>query len=105
MKEVTVTELREGLQTNDMVLIDVRESYERDIAKIEEAEHLPMGDILDRATEIPRDKKVVVHCRSGQRSAAVIDALEKEHQFENLYNLKGGILAWSDEIDSSITKY
>lgn len=105
MKEVNVSELEKGLHENEMVLIDIRESYERDIAKIDQAEHIPMGDILDRASEIPRDKKVVIHCRSGQRSAAVIDALEKEHSFENLYNLQGGILAWSDEIDSSLTKY
>jgi adenylyltransferase/sulfurtransferase len=105
MKEITITELQKELQANEVVLIDVRESYERDIAKIEQAIHIPMGDILERASEIPADKKVVVHCRSGQRSAAVIDALQKEHNLDNLYNLQGGILAWSDEIDSSITKY
>ena len=52
-----------------------------------------------------KDKKVVMHCRSGGRSGQVVDYLEKKFGFDNLYNLKGGILAWADEIDPSVTKY
>lgn len=105
MKEISVTELKEGIQSKEVELIDVRESYERDIAKIPEAIHIPMGEVLERASEISKDKKVVVHCRSGQRSAAVIDALENEFKMDNLYNLTGGILAYADEIDPTLTKY
>ncbi len=105
MKEISVTELKEGIQSKEVELIDVREAYERDIAKIPEAIHIPMGEVLERASEISKDKKVVVHCRSGQRSAAVIDALENEFKMDNLYNLVGGILAYADEIDPTLTKY
>jgi adenylyltransferase/sulfurtransferase len=57
-----------------------------------------MGEVLDRVNEISRDKQVVVHCRSGKRSATIISALEAQHGYTNLYNLKGGILAYIDEI-------
>lgn len=105
MKEISVEELNEKLTNKETVfLVDVRESYERDIVSITE-HHIPMGEILDRANELPKDVPVVVHCRSGQRSAAVIDALEREHQFSNLYNLSGGILDWAEKIDPSLSKY
>jgi rhodanese-related sulfurtransferase len=57
-----------------------------------------MGDLMDRVDEIEKDKQVVVHCRSGKRSASVISALEAQHGFKNLYNLKGGILSYIDEV-------
>ena len=85
-------------------LIDVREQYEADIAQIGGI-LIPMGEIMDHISEISRDKTVVVHCRSGKRSAGVIMALEQQHGFTNLYNLKGGILAYSDEVDNTIPKY
>ena len=57
-----------------------------------------MGEILERSAEVSKDKQVVIHCRSGKRSATVISALENQHGFTNLYNLKGGILAYIEEI-------
>ncbi len=88
----------------DFQLIDIREEHEYDICNIG-GELIPMGDIMDSADKIAKDKKVVLHCRSGKRSASVIMALEQQHQFTNLYNLKGGILAWADEIDPTMNKY
>lgn len=85
-------------------LIDVREPHEADIASIG-GELIPMGQIMDQSDKILKDKPVIVHCRSGARSASVILALEKQHGFTNLYNLKGGILAWAKEIDPSIATY
>ena len=64
-----------------------------------------MGSVADRLDEIPKDKDVVIMCRSGMRSANIINYLNKEEGYERLYNLKGGILAYSDEIDPSIPKY
>ena len=55
--------------------------------------------------KIASDKNVVLHCRSGVRSAKAIAALEKKYGFKNLYNLKGGILAWANEIDPTMAKY
>ena len=105
MKEIDVKQLKGMFDSKeDFQLIDVRETHEVEIASIG-GTHIPMGEIMDHAAEIARDKKVVIHCRSGKRSAAVIQALEAEHKFNNLYNLKGGILAYADEIDQSLAKY
>ncbi len=105
MKEVDAKELKKMFDSKeDFQLIDVREDYEIEIATLG-GEHIPMADVLTQQEKIKRDKKVVIHCRSGKRSAAVIQALESQFQFTNLYNLQGGILAYADQVDSSLTKY
>ena len=105
MKEVTVQELKNIIDRKEAYqLIDIREPHEANIAEMG-GELIPMGEVMDHVDRISKDKKVIVHCRSGARSANVIMALEKQHGFDNLYNLKGGILAWADEIDPSLTKY
>jgi len=105
MKEVTVQQLKQMMDAGEKFqLIDVREPYEVEICSIG-AEHIPMGEVLTRTEEIKTDVPVIVHCRSGARSANVINALEMQKGFENLHNLKGGILAWADEIDDSLEKY
>ena len=105
MREITVQELKKMRENNTPhQLIDVREQHETEIAEIG-GELIPMGEILSNIDKIAKDKPVIVHCRSGARSAAIILALEKQHGFTNLYNLKGGILAWASEIDQSVTKY
>lgn len=98
MKEVTVQELKKLVDSkSDFQLIDVREEYEFDEANLK-GELIPMGEIMDNIDKIAKDKQVVVHCRSGKRSASVIQALETQHGYTNLYNLKGGILAYIEEI-------
>jgi adenylyltransferase/sulfurtransferase len=105
VKEISVQELEKlYAEGADFQLIDVREPHEYAIAQIG-GELIPLGTVSAAAYRISRDKKVVVHCRSGVRSANAIRELESLHGFENLYNLKGGILAWSKEIDSSIPTY
>lgn len=105
MKKVNVQELK-GLLDNkaDIQLIDVREAWENEMANIG-GELIPMGDVVNNIDKIATDKKVVVYCRSGQRSANVIMMLEQMHQLDNLYNLEGGILSWADQIDPSVPKY
>lgn len=95
--EITVQEFK-GLRVRgeEVQLIDVREPHEYDIAQIG-GELIPLKAILDNAGRIRRDAKVVIHCRSGKRSAAAIRQLRKAFGFDNLYNLKGGMLAWSEE--------
>lgn len=98
MKEITVKELKQLVDDKaDFQLIDVREEYEFEEANLN-GELIPMGEVMDNLDKISRDKQVVVHCRSGKRSATVIQALEAQHGFTNLYNLKGGILAYIEEI-------
>ncbi len=105
MKEVTVSELKQMRDDNiDFQLIDVREEHEYEIANLG-GELIPMGEAMNRVEEISKTKPVVIHCRSGARSAAVIQQLEKTHGFTNLSNLKGGILAYAKEIDPSLTTY
>jgi rhodanese-related sulfurtransferase len=105
MKEVTVQELKRMRDNNESFqLIDVREPHEADIASIG-ADLIPMGQIVNESDKIAKDKPVIIHCRSGARSATVILALEKQHGFTNLFNLKGGILAWAKEIDPTVPTY
>lgn len=105
MKEITVQELKELKESGaDFQLIDVREPHETDICTIG-GELIPMGSISNQVNKISKDKQVVVYCRSGGRSGNVVRWLEQNHQFNNLYNLKGGILAWADEIDPDMEKY
>lgn len=105
VKEVTVQELKQLIDNkDDFQLIDVREDYEFEIANIG-GELIPLGSVLQHADKISKDRQVVVHCRSGKRSADAIRALEEKFGFDNLYNLKGGILAYADQIDNSLAKY
>ncbi len=98
MKEITVSELKQLIDSKaDFQLIDVREEHEFDEVNIN-GQLIPMGEVMDRVDEIAKTKQVVVHCRSGKRSATVINALESQHGLTNLYNLKGGILAYIEEI-------
>lgn len=102
MKEITATELKKLIDEKaDLDIVDVREDYEYEEMNLG-GKLIPMGEALSRVDEIPRDRKVVVHCRTGQRSAGVINALERQHGFTNLYNLKGGILAWISDVDPSL---
>lgn len=105
MKEVTVKELKQLIDEGaDFQLIDVREPNEFEFANIN-GKLIPLGSVPQNVDKFSRDKKVIVQCRSGKRSGDAILYLEQNHEFDNLYNLVGGILAWSDEIDSSIPKY
>ncbi len=105
MKEVTVQELKKLIDSKaDVQLIDVREPHEYDICNLE-GELIPMAEVPHHTDRIARDKQVIVHCRSGRRSGDIILWLEKNHGFTNLYNLKGGILAWAKEIDMSMPTY
>jgi adenylyltransferase/sulfurtransferase len=105
MKEITVQQLKEMQDKKaDFQLIDIREEYEFDICNLG-GQLIPMGEVADNLDKISRDKKVVVHCRSGKRSASVIQMLEQQHGYTNLINLKGGIMAWAEEIDHEMAKY
>lgn len=105
MKEMTVQELKELQDSGaDFQLIDVREPHEYDICNLN-GELIPQGEIPQSVDKIDRTKKVILQCRSGARSGNMVQWLEKNHGFENLYNLKGGILAWAREIDPTMPTY
>jgi sulfur-carrier protein adenylyltransferase/sulfurtransferase len=103
--EITVKELSERLQRKDkFVLVDVREPHEYQIAKIPGSRLIPLGEVAQRANELDTADDIVVHCKSGMRSAKAIKTLQ-QLGFKKLRNVKGGILAWSDEVDPSVPKY
>lgn len=105
VKEITVQDLKRMRDNaEDFQLIDVREPDEYAFCNLG-GELIPLGEISGAANKVAEGKPVIVQCRSGMRSAKAIMALQQQHGFENLYNLKGGILAWSSEIDPSVPKY
>lgn len=88
----------------DFQLIDVREEHEFEICNLN-GQLIPMNTIPDNVDKIAKDKPVVIHCRSGARSGNVVNYLQSNFGFTNLYNLEGGILAWADQIDENMPKY
>jgi len=105
IKEITVEELKEKIDNNeDFQLVDVRETFEYETSNIN-GENIPLGGILIEADKISRDKPVIMQCRSGKRSAAAVMQLEQQFGLTNLYNLKGGILAWQEAFDPDMQVY
>jgi rhodanese-related sulfurtransferase len=104
MKYCSVEEIQEKVQAGEMVILDVREPYEHDISAID-AMHIPMGDIIDRLNEIPRNQLVAVMCRSGKRAEAVANILCVEHSFENIVIMEGGIIAWIGKFATHLETY
>jgi adenylyltransferase/sulfurtransferase len=102
--QITVKELKQRIDAGqDVFLLDVREPYEYQIAQIG-GKLIPQNDVPQRLAEIPHDREIVVHCRSGVRSQRIAELL-KQAGYPRVANLAGGILAWSEEIDPSVQKY
>ncbi len=105
INEISVQELKAQLESPDKPkLLDVREAYELEIAKIDGAIHIPQNEVEQRINELSPNENLIVFCRSGIRSAKVCKILEEEN-FNFVKSLRGGILAWAKEIDSSIPIY
>lgn len=77
----------------DVVMIDVREQWEYDQGHIPGVTLIPMSEVTDRLNEIPKDKTVILSCRSGNRSGQVTDFL-RDNGYDNVHNMTGGIVAW-----------
>ena len=105
--EITVRQLKERVDRGDPpVIVDVREPHEWEISNLGRlGTHLiPLGDLLERANELDTSDEIVLHCRSGARSARALLDL-RGIGFSKLWNLRGGILAWAEEIDPSLHRY
>lgn len=106
MEQITATELKQRLDSGDDIqLIDVRQPDEYAFAKIEGAKLIPLGEIVRRMNEIDESKETIIHCKMGGRSAKAIEMLQQAGYKGNLRNMKGGITAWSNEVDAKIPKY
>ena len=106
LKEITATELKQRLDRgDDLQVIDVREPNEYEIARLPGTKLIPLGQVVNRMSEINPARETVVHCKGGVRSAKAIEALQRAGYSGELVNLKGGITAWSNEVDPQVPKY
>ena len=87
-----------------VVLLDVREPYERELARIEPSLHIPMNEVPLRRGEVPKDREVVVYCHGGSRSLMVAGYLANRG-YRTVANLDGGIDAWSVRVDPDVPRY
>jgi sulfur-carrier protein adenylyltransferase/sulfurtransferase len=102
--EITVEDLKAKLDNGESVsVLDVREPHEYEVANIG-ARLIPLGELPERLIELDQNETLAVHCKTGGRSARAVKLLQ-EAGFQNAYNVKGGITAWSEEIDPSVPKY
>ncbi|HYJ85681.1 MAG TPA: molybdopterin-synthase adenylyltransferase MoeB [Pyrinomonadaceae bacterium] len=106
LEEITATELKRRLDSgNDIQIIDVREPHEYEIARLPGTKLIPLSQVVNRMSEIDSARETVLHCKGGVRSAKAIEALKAASFPGRLINLKGGISAWSDEVDATVPKY
>jgi len=106
LDEITAAELKRRIDLgHDVQLIDVRESHEYAIARLPNARLIPLAQVAGRAAEIDARRETVVFCKGGVRSAKAIAALKLAGFSGHLINLKGGILAWSKDVDPSVPRY
>lgn len=107
VSEITATDLKRRLEAGDSIaILDVREPHEIAICSLPNTFHIPLGQLPVRLTELDayKDKEIVTYCRSGKRSQRAAQFMQ-ENGFQRVVNLRGGILAWADEIDPSLTRY
>ncbi|HEY8551216.1 MAG TPA: molybdopterin-synthase adenylyltransferase MoeB [Vicinamibacterales bacterium] len=103
--EITAEELKAWRDSDpNLVILDVREPHEVQIARLEGSKVIPLGELPKRVNELDPSRDLVVHCKVGGRSAKAV-AFLREHGFDKAINLKGGILAWIDKVDPSLPKY
>ena len=103
--EISPVEVKKWMdEQKPFVLVDVREPHEFQICRIPGSTLIPLGDVPKRMNELNSADEIVVHCRSGVRSAKAVELLMKSG-FRKIHNLKGGVLAWSDQVDPSVPKY
>lgn len=103
--EISPREFEQMRRTNpDLVLVDVREAFEYEIVNLG-GKLIPTAAVLANREEIPREGDVVVYCRSGIRSRKAINELKKHYGYKNLLSLRGGIIAYAEEVDPSLPTY
>jgi adenylyltransferase/sulfurtransferase len=102
--ELTARELKEKLDRgDDIFILDVREAHEYQICNLH-GHLIPLGELPRRVHELDSAREIVAHCKSGKRSAQAVDFL-RQAGFRKIYNLRGGILSWSTEVDPTVPRY
>ncbi len=101
MRLISPKDCQAGSENKELEIIDIRELYEFDIANIS-SKHIPMAELVARISELDSTKKTVLMCRSGKRAEALANFIETEGILNEVLVMEGGILAWSETIDSSL---
>ena len=104
VKDLNPKEFQDNIISHGHTLIDVREKWELDICKIEGAVNMPMSSIMETFSELDPESSYSLYCHHGMRSMKVANFLHS-NGFKSLFNLQGGIDAWSREIDASVDRY
>lgn len=105
MNYIASVELKKRLDAGEaIVVLDIREPYEVEICEIGGIQ-IPMGEVVDRVNEIPRNQEIVVMCKSGRRAESVANLLCTDLEFTNVSILDGGIQSWIDNVDNSLEEY
>ena len=106
MKSISPKEVSSIIESanSDYQLIDIRDEYEHDICCIG-GEKINMYSIPENIYKLSKNKKIIIYCRTGVRSANIVNLLEKKFSFNNVYNLDGGIMRWRDDVDPSLKSY
>ena len=102
--EITVEELKARMGKGGVVVVDVREAHELEICRLQGTKHIPLGEIPQRFKELEPGAEILVHCRSGARSAKAVSFLQQQG-YKKVFNVAGGILAWAERIDPSLPTY
>jgi rhodanese-related sulfurtransferase len=102
--EVSVHDLKRALDERSATVVDVREAWEHDVAKIDGAKLIPLSEFAARAKELPRDQPILIHCHHGGRSMQATQWLRRQG-YDKVSNVAGGIDAWSREIDPNTPRY
>ena len=102
--EVSVHDLKRALAEGGARVVDVREPWEADVARIEGAELIPLSEFAARARDLPRDTPILIHCHHGGRSMQATQWLRR-NGYDKVANVAGGIDAWSLEIDPAVPRY
>ncbi|MEO8649972.1 MAG: rhodanese-like domain-containing protein [Acidobacteriota bacterium] len=106
IEEISAADLKSRMDAGeDLQLIDVRQPDEYSFAKISGSKLIPLGEVVSRISEIDPGRYTVIHCKMGGRSAKAIELLKQAGFQGELKNLKGGITAWSNEVDPKVPKY
>ncbi|SRR5688572_1231646 len=105
VREISVLELKAMRDRGEQPLVlDVREEWELQLARIPDVVHVPMNQVPARVAELPREAETIVMCHAGGRSLRVAHFLA-DQGFTNVANLTGGISAWSEEVDATVPQY
>ncbi|HMQ02925.1 MAG TPA: rhodanese-like domain-containing protein [Pyrinomonadaceae bacterium] len=106
IEEISATELKRKIESGDDVqLIDVRQPEEFAFARIAGAKLVPLGEVVRRMSELSAERETIVLCKMGGRSSRAIELLKQAGFQGELRNLRGGITAWSNEVDPTVPKY